>query len=191
MIDMLLAVTNRFLCKEPFLERIKKIAEEEKADYLILREKDLTQEQYGALAEECKEILKNSSVRLVLHSNIETAQELSVDAIHLPFSIFQKKYLLLPKEKKRFFTLVGVSVHSVEEAVFAEKNGSSYVIAGHIFATDCKKGLLPRGVGFLKQICESVSIPVYAIGGIDLKRMPEILEAGASGGAIMSGFMRD
>ncbi len=188
---MLLAVTNRFLCKEPFLERIKKIAKEEKADYLILREKDLEQKQYYSLAEKCKEILENSSVRLVLHSDIETAQKLFVDAIHFPFSIFKKKYLSLSEEEKQFFTLVGVSVHTVEEAIFVEKHGGSYLMAGHIFATDCKKGLMPRGIEFLKEICENVSIPVYAIGGITLERMQVIQKAGACGGAIMSGFMKD
>lgn len=186
----LLAVTNRFLCKEPFLERIKKIAEEEMADYLILREKDLPHKQYCSLAKECKELLQNSSVRLVLHSDLEAAWELSVDAIHLPFSVFQKEYLVLPEEKKKLFSLIGVSVHSVEEAVFVERNGGSYVMAGHIFATDCKKGLPPRGILFLKKICESVSIPVYAVGGMDLERVPLVLKAGASGAAIMSGFMR-
>ena len=168
---MLLAVTNRFLCKEPFLERIKKIAKEEKADYLILREKDLEQKQYYSL--------------------VETAQKLFVDAIHFPFSIFKEKYLSLSEEEKQFFTLVGVSVHTVEEAIFVEKHGGSYLMAGHIFATDCKKGLTPRGIEFLKEICENVSIPVYAIGGITLERMQVIQKAGACGGAIMSGFMKD
>ena len=49
--------------------------------------------------------------------------------------------------------LVGVSVHTVEEAIFVEKHGGSYLMAGHIFATDCKKGLMPRGIEFLKEIC--------------------------------------
>lgn len=188
---MLLAITNRFLCKEPFLERIQKIAQEGKADYLILREKDLPKEQYYSLAEKCKEILKDSSVRLVLHSDIEAALALSIDAIHFPFSLFQEKYLTLPEEKKKRFSLVGVSVHSVEQAMFVEQNGGSYVMAGHIFTTDCKKGLPARGLDFLKYVCESVSIPVYAIGGINLEKLSAVEAAGASGAAIMSGFMKD
>ena len=59
------------------------------------------------------------------------------------------------------FNLIGVSVHSVEEAIFAEKMGAGYVTAGHIFLTDCKKGLAARGLPFLKNVCESVGIPVY------------------------------
>ena len=136
---ILLAVTNRFLCSEPFLERVQKIAEEGKADYLILREKDLRHEQYCVLAEKCRDILQGSSVRLILHSDMEAAWELSVDAIHFPLPVFREGYVTLPEEKKKKFSMVGVSVHSAEEAVFAEQNGACYVTAGHVFPTDCKK----------------------------------------------------
>ena len=85
--------------------------------------------------------------------------------------------------------------------------------AGHIFATDCKKGLPPRGLDFLKSVCDAVGIPVYAIGGINIAssddstasdapsaydampdinvpRLSEVMECGAAGGCIMSGMMR-
>ncbi len=189
--DMLLAVTNRFLCREPFLERIKKIAREETADYLLLREKDLPHREYCELARKCRECLAGSRVRLVLHSDIEAALELSVDAVHLPFPVFRDEFLLLPEETKKKFSLVGVSAHSREEAVFVEKHGMSYVTLGHIFATDCKKGLPPRGLAFLEEVCKSVSIPVYAIGGVCRENMEQVLAAGAAGAAIMSGFMRN
>ena len=188
---MLMAVTNRFLCREPLTERVRKIAEEGRADYLLLREKDLPQEEYCALAGECREILKDSPVRLILHSDLETAEKLSIDAVHFPFSVFKERFLSLPDREKKKFSLVGVSVHSVEEAEFVEKNGGSYVMAGHIFATDCKKGLAPRGLAFLKEVCARVTIPVYAIGGIDQEKIPLVLEAGAKGAALMSGFMKD
>ena len=58
------------------------------------------------------------------------------------------------------FETVGVSVHSADEAVLAEKMGATYVTAGHIFATDCKKGLEPRGIEFLKNAVSSVDIDV-------------------------------
>lgn len=89
------------------------------------------------------------------------------------------------------FDLIGVSVHSVEEAIFAEKMGADYVTAGHIFLTDCKKGLAARGLPFLKNVCESVGIPVYAIGGITPDHVDDVLGAGAAGFCVMSGIMRD
>lgn len=74
---------------------------------------------------------------------------------------------------------------------WAQKLGATYISAGHIFATDCKKDLPPRGLEFLKEVCNSVTIPVYAIGGIKLSdvQMDEIIKCGAKGGCIMSGMM--
>lgn len=61
---------------------------------------------------------------------------------------------------------------------------------GHIFATQCKPGLPPRGLALLKEVCTHSPIPVYAIGGITLANLPQVLEAGAAGGCMMSGFMK-
>ena len=89
------------------------------------------------------------------------------------------------------FQRIGTSVHSVEDAKEAERLGVSYITAGHIYVTDCKKGLAPRGLGFLKDVCSTVNVPVYAIGGIkfDKKQWEELKQKGASGGCIMSGMM--
>ena len=86
---------------------------------------------------------------------------------------------------------MGTSVHSPEEAALAEKLGASYVTAGHIFATDCKKGVPPRGLDFLENVCKSVKIPVYAIGGITRSNMHLALEKGAAGVCVMSGLMNN
>ena len=76
----------------------------------------------------------------------------------------------------------------VEEA---EQLGASYLTAGHIYATDCKRGLPPRGLGFLKEVCREVSIPVYGIGGIkfDEEQWNDMKKCGAVGGCVMSGMM--
>lgn len=66
----------------------------------------------------------------------------------------------------------------------AEQLGASYLTAGHIYATDCKRGLPPRGLGFLKEVCREVSIPVYGIGGIkfdeeqwnDMKNVEQLVD---------------
>ncbi|HEX2925559.1 MAG TPA: thiamine phosphate synthase, partial [Ruminiclostridium sp.] len=61
---------------------------------------------------------------------------------------------------------------------------------GHIYETDCKKGVLPRGLSFLKEVCSSVSIPVFAIGGITKDRACETAATGASGVCVMSEAMQ-
>jgi thiamine-phosphate pyrophosphorylase len=84
---------------------------------------------------------------------------------------------------------VGVSVHSADEARFAATRGAAYLVAGHIFPTESKAGRAPRGLGFLSEICETVSVPVYAIGGISERNIAEIKQAGAAGACLMSSFM--
>ena len=87
---------------------------------------------------------------------------------------------------------MGTSVHSVEDAIAAEKLGARYLTAGHIYVTDCKKGLPPRGLDFLHAVCEAVQIPVYGIGGIkiDEEQLRELKMSGAAGGCVMSGMMQ-
>lgn len=70
------------------------------------------------------------------------------------------------------------------------KKGADFLIAGHIFQTDCKKDLAPRGVKFLTEIVSNVEIPVYAIGGINPQNEHLIYECGANGICIMSGYMK-
>ena len=93
-------------------------------------------------------------------------------------------------KEKDCFEVIGVSTHSVEQAKKAKKLGASYITAGHVFVTDCKKGLAPRGIGFLKDVCENVDIDVYAIGGISENNMDECIDAGARGVCMMSEFMK-
>ena len=87
---------------------------------------------------------------------------------------------------------MGSSVHSIEEAQEAERLGATYITAGHVYATDCKKGLPPRGTEFLSTVCQSVDIPVYGIGGIGLDEIQirEVKACGAEGVCIMSEMMR-
>ncbi|MGN0572472.1 MAG: thiamine phosphate synthase, partial [Acutalibacteraceae bacterium] len=87
------------------------------------------------------------------------------------------------------FSTLGASCHSVDDAIEAEKLGCTYITAGHVFNTDCKKGLPGRGTAFLKSVCDSVSIPVYAIGGICPENIAEIRSAGTAGACVMSGAM--
>ena len=180
----LIAVTNRRLCanRQDFLRHIQILSETLRpGDAILLREKDLSLPQYRVLAEECDAICKHGSPRLILHSFPEAAPPLGLREIHLPMPQL--------KRNKPDDLRCSTSVHSVEEAVLAEQLGAAFVIAGHIFPTDCKKGLQPRGLPFLQSVCEAVSLPVFAIGGITPQVVPSVMEAGAAGICVMSGLM--
>lgn len=180
----ILCVTNRTLCREAFLTRIEKIASAHPAG-IILREKDLNEATYRELADKVLSVCQKHGTTCILHSFVGAAAELRCTALHLPLTILRT----LSFGDRARFTALGASCHSVDEAVEAEALGCTYVTAGHIFDTDCKKGLPGRGLAFLREICENVSIPVYAIGGVRAEAMTEVRKTGAAGACIMRGVM--
>lgn len=94
------------------------------------------------------------------------------------------------REKYPHIQRIGTSIHSVEDAIFAESHGADYITAGHIFTTDCKKGLPGRGIDWLKSICNAVSIPVYAIGGISDANASMLSDCTIAGYCMMSASMQ-
>lgn len=188
-------ITNRKLVKkvsnnetEDFLQRIKCIASK-KPYAIVLREKDLSEKEYFCLAAKVLEICKESNVLCVLHSFSKVAKELGCKSIHMPLEKLKK----LSDEEKAYFTTIGASCHSVEDAILARNLGANYITAGHVFATDCKKGLAPRGLDFLEKVVKSVDIPVFGIGGInmELEKLKQVLSTGAKGSCIMSYAMQE
>lgn len=178
------AVTNRALCENGYSEQIEKICAL-RPDSLILREKDLSEEEYGELAEKINEICRRHGVPLYIHSHFETAEKLGISNIHLPLFMLEKHGGLQGR-----FENISVSCHSREDALKAEKLGATRIVLGNIFETDCKKGLRGKGLDFLRDVCLSTSLPVWAIGGITPGNIESVINAGAAGGCMMSGFMK-
>lgn len=216
----LLAITNRKLCSNDFLEQIKKICTYKKSGYattknlntykqsgyatsenlytlnndtnrvidsvsIVLREKDLSELDYKTLAEKVLKVCKENNTECILHTYHNVARELNCKKLHVPLQVLKSN----PHISKEF-NEIGVSIHSVDEAIEAANLGATYITAGHIFATDCKKDLPPRGLDFLQSVCNAVGIPVYAIGGISPENAHEAIDAGAEGICIMSGLMK-
>lgn len=192
MLNDVIAVTNRRLSQRPFLEQIKRVCQL-RPEAVILREKDLSETEYAKLAEEVYNITTSYDVRLIIHTYINVARELGINTVHMSLhNMREYRKEFIDNVNKTNNIKTGCSIHSVEEAVEARNMGASYITAGHVYATDCKKGLAPRGLDFLKNVCGSVDIPVYAIGGIDIDdgRRKEVKKYGAAGSCIMSGMMK-
>ncbi len=192
MLNDVIAVTNRKLSQRPFLEQIKRVCQL-RPEAIILREKDLSETEYAKLAEEVYNITTSYDVRLIIHTYINVAKELGINTVHMSLhNMREYRKEFIDNVNKINNIKTGCSIHSVEEAVEARNMGASYITAGHVYATDCKKGLAPRGLDFLKNVCDSVDIPVYAIGGINIDdgRRKEVKKYGAAGSCIMSGMMK-
>lgn len=180
----IICVTNRTLCREDFLTRIERLAKAHPTA-ILLREKDLPEAAYIELAEKVLCICKNHDVSCIFHNYANAARGLHHTALHLPLPALRT----LSNDDKKHFQILGSSCHSVADAKEAETLGCTYITAGHIFDTGCKKGLPGRGLEFLQEVCTCVSIPVYAIGGICPENLASVKAAGAAGACIMSSAM--
>lgn len=168
----LICVTNRKLVEGDFLQRIEEICKCSPRA-IILREKDLFEDDYIKLASDVKSICDTYGITFISNTYIYGENN------HLPLPLFSRKSE----------GLTGTSVHSVEDAIRAQELGADYVLAGHVFETDCKKRLPGRGLKFIEDVAKNISIPVYAIGGITPDNYKDVIASGAKGAAIMSSAM--
>ena len=168
-----------------FLKQIEKLAAA-KPFGIVLREKDLPVKEYSELARKVRDICRSAGASLIVHSHPEVARELGVPALHMPLDALGK----MSSEERKEFEVLGASCHSVEDVLRAKALGCDYVTAGHVYATDCKPGLPPRGADFLAEVCgPAAPMPVFALGGLTPARAPEVRRAGAAGFAMMSSAM--
>lgn len=178
---MLYLITNRKIVKKQYIDVIKD-AINNGVDAIILREKDLTYEELYIIASKIKSLIKDKNILLIVNNDINVAKTIKTDGYHIGYEKFIN-------EKPKFKGLIGVSVHNLEEAILAEKEGADYLLISHIFKTDCKKDLTPKGIKFIEEVKENVEVPVIALGGINLDNVNEVINAGADGVAVMSLIM--
>jgi thiazole tautomerase (transcriptional regulator TenI) len=156
-------------------------------DAIHLREKKKTAKELAALIFGL--ITKGvPAEKLIINDRVDVAVVCGAAGVQLAYHSLNVKVV-----KEHFPSLrVGCSVHSLEEAQEAGRHGADYCLYGHIFPTDCKAGLSPRGLSELAVIAKQIDIPVIAIGGIKPDNVEKVLQAGAKGIAVMSGvFLAD
>lgn len=172
-------ITNRkmFKTEEEFLNRLEEESKK-KVRKIILREKDLLNEEFEKLYLKIKVRIKGDCI-LIINSNIDIYKKYKEEYLHLPF----KEFL---KYKKKLNEKVGVSIHSLEEGIEAYKRGASYILASNIYKTECKKFKKGMGTKFIEDLKKGVKCPVIALGGITEKNKEEVIKAGADGIARMS-----
>lgn len=186
----LIAVTDSATCPRPLAEQIESLAKltELRPQAVILRAKALDKAAYRTLALQAQQSCEAAGIALILHSDWQLARKLGISMLHLPLALLRQ----ISEYERAYFTWLSTSVHSVGEAQEAQALGATVLIAGHIYTTQCKAGLAPRGLSFLQSVCSAVNLPVYAIGGIgfDAAQHAKLLANGAHGACVMSAYMR-
>ena len=184
--DMLLyAVTDRaWTGEKTLLEQVKE-ALDGGITFLQLREKELGEEEFLREAEDMKTLAAAYHVPFIINDNVELALAIGADGVHVGQEDMEAGKV---REKLGPDKIIGVSAHSVEEAVKAEKSGADYLGAGAVFSTSTKGDAGALSMETLKAICSSVSIPVVAIGGIKEENILSLKGTGVAGAAIVSGI---
>ena len=176
-------ITNRTLCSEQeYFDRIKEACING-VDNIIIREKDLTDEEVKRIYDRISsslpvEVRKKTSI--LVNSKFKVYEETDCDGIHLPFWLFKEK--LNEEYDFKIDKQIGLSLHSAEEVSEMEELCSkygvkvSYITLSHIYETKCKEGLKPRGLELLKKGGKLTKVKVVALGGIDSSNAAETLK---------------
>jgi len=178
------------------------------ADMVQFRVKNWMDRKTIEIGEKLREITINHKVLMVVNDRLDVALALGADGVHLgqqdmPLtlagrllrwevagaSIYERGQKLQkggPFPKRRPVTrFIGVSTHSLNGAIKAEKEGADYISIGPIFPTPSKPDLKPIGLNPIRQVREKVNIPFFAIGGIDQENVGEVIRAGAERVAVI------
>ncbi|QWR76445.1 thiamine phosphate synthase [Candidatus Magnetomonas plexicatena] len=156
--------------------------------WIQLRDKTSDRLQIFKTGRILRALTSANNVKLIINDYPDIALAVDADGVHIGQDDMSLKYVRKIFTKKRH-KVIGVSTHSVEEAVRAEEEGADYIGFGPIFRTTTKDAGAPKGVEALSEVLSRVSIPVVAIGGIALENVKHVLEAGAHAVAVASGIM--
>ena len=179
----LYAVTDSMWLGNRTLPEVVKEALEGGATFLQIREKNLAYPEFVKLATEVKAVTYAYHIPYVVDDDVELAKEIDADGVHIgqsDLALVEARRVLGPDK------IIGVSAHSVAEAIEAERNGADYLGVGSVFTTSTKLDAEAVSKATLKEICEAVSIPVVAIGGIQKDNMLQLKGTKVDGVAVVS-----
>lgn len=203
----IIAITNRKLCRNRSFDEAIDTALEDNVRYIIIREKDLSIQEYIKFANDIQlhihNIFPDTQTKIIMNlGNVQNTFELfeiinntGCRNVHMPVYTLDKLEASAFDNQNNIFNdirkeldIFGISIHSINDIEKTYRFKPDYYIAGHIFNTECKKGKVPRGLNFIENICKSTDIPVYGVGGINKENMKEVINAGASGVCMMSEY---
>ncbi len=182
--DLLLyAVTDRKWTDQKTLAEQVEEALEGGATFVQLREKTLDEEHFLEEAKVLKKLCAKYNVPFVINDSVGIALAMDADGVHVGQSDMEAGAV---REKLGPDKIIGVSAQTVEQALLAEKHGADYLGVGAVFPTGSKDDAVEVSKDTLRAICEAVSIPVVAIGGVSQANVGELAGTGIAGVAVIS-----
>jgi thiamine-phosphate pyrophosphorylase len=179
--DLLLyAVTDRHWLNGRTLYEVVKESLDGGVTFLQLREKTLDEAHFLEEAKELQKLCKEYKVPFIINDNVDIAVAMNADGVQSDMEAGDVRAKLGPDK------IIGVSTQTVEQAILAEKHGADYLGVGAVFPTTSKDDAAEVSYDTLKAICEAVSIPVVAIGGITQGNVVKLAGSGIDGVAVIS-----
>ncbi len=182
--DLLLyAVTDRRWANKQSLKEQIELSLKGGVTFLQLREKNLSEEEFLKEAREIKALAKEYKVPFIINDNVDVAMKVDADGVHVGQDDKDAKEVrkIIGKNK-----ILGVSAQTIKQAIKAEKDGADYIGVGAVFPTGTKKDAENLSIEILKKICQSVTIPVVAIGGITKENILKLKGSKIAGVALVS-----
>lgn len=180
----LYAVTDRSWLRGKTLYEQVEEALKGGATMVQLREKELDDERFMTEAIELKALCHRYHVPLLINDNVDIAIKIGADGVHVGQDDMEAGAV----RSKVGDMIVGVTAKTVEQAKRAQAAGANYIGSGAVFGTTTKLNAKPMTMELLNSICESVEIPIVAIGGINAANMPRLAGAKIAGVAVVSGI---
>ena len=180
---LLYAVTDRHWLEGRKLIDVVKESLDGGVTMVQLREKTLEEGKFLEEAKELQTLCRERHIPFIVNDNVDIAQAMDADGVHVgqdDMETMDVRAKLGPDK------IIGVSAHTVEEALLAEKQGADYLGVGAVFPTSSKSDVDVMPYETLKAICEAVSIPVVAIGGIGRENVSRLAGSGICGVAVIS-----
>lgn len=180
---ILYAVTDRtWLNGETLYSQVEK-AIKGGATFVQLREKNLDEKSFVDEAIEIQKLCKKYNIPFVINDNVQIAKMINADGVHVGQSDMSAEEVrsIIGNDK-----ILGVSAQTVEQAIVAQNKGAHYIGVGAVFPTGSKSDAENVSYNTLKAICDAVTIPVVAIGGIGKHNVTELKHSGISGIAVIS-----
>ena len=182
--DLLLyAVTDRHWLNGRTLLEVVRESLDGGVTMLQLREKTLEEGAFLEEARALQALCRERHVPFIVNDNVDIARAMGADGVHVGQSDMEA---LDVRAKLGPDKIIGVSAQTVEQAVLAERHGADYLGVGAVFPTSSKDDAVEVPFETLKAICEAVSIPVIAIGGITKDNVKELSSSGICGIAVIS-----
>jgi thiamine-phosphate pyrophosphorylase len=160
-------------------------------DVIQVRAKNSSHAQRVEMGLNVVSVAAQHGIPVIINDDIDAAFESGADGVHLG----QEDWEHLGGRAERAdrlvnMQIVGLSTHSLEQALRAERDGADYIGVGPVFPTATKPGVKPVGLDLVRQVAERVKIPFFAIGGITLNNVAQVLAAGATRVAVVSALLR-